>query len=214
MSQRLALDLAADLARLERRPAPPSGLLMNSSEDRIRRSRAGDQEAFRLIFERYARPVFSFIYDYVGRRDLAEELTQETFVRAYQSLNTVRDETKLASWLFGIGRNVAREAIRATQKENQDFRPAEFTDRELGDVTQVSPAQDLLQKELNLAMHNALAQLDEDHRVVFVLKIFRECTYREIMDVTGFSLAKVKTDLHRARLEVRRRMARFGDLKT
>jgi len=210
MSQPLALNLAEDLARLERRPASQSGLLMNSSEDLIRRSRAGDQEAFRLIFERYARPVFSFIYDYVGRRDLAEELTQETFVRAYQSLNTVRDETKLASWLFGIGRNVAREAIRATQKENQDFRPAEFTDRELGDVTQVSPAQDLLQKELNSAMHTALALLDEDHRAVFVLKIFRECTYREIMDVTGFSLAKVKTDLHRARLEVRRRMARFG----
>lgn len=212
MSQRLALDLAEDLARLERRPASPSGLLMNSSEDLIRRSRAGDQEAFRLIFERYARPVFSFIYDYVGRPDLAEELTQETFVRAYQSLNSVRDETKLASWLFGIGRNVAREAIRARQKESQDVRPAEFTDRELGDVTQVSPAQDLLHKEMNSAMHNALALLDEDRRVVFVLKIFRECSYREIMDVTGFSLAKVKTDLHRARLEVRRRMARFGDL--
>jgi RNA polymerase sigma-70 factor, ECF subfamily len=212
MSQRLALDLAEDLARLKRRPASQSGLLMNSSEDLIRRSQAGDQEAFHLIFERYARSVFSFIYDYVGRRDLAEELTQETFVRAYQSLNSVRDETKLASWLFGIGRNVAREAIRARQKENQDFRPAEFTDRELADVKQVSPAQDLLHKELNSAMHNALALLDEDRRVVFVLKIFRECSYREIMDVTGFSLAKVKTDLHRARLEVRRRMARFGDL--
>ena len=212
MSQRLALDLAEDLARLERLPASQSGLLMNSSEDLIRRSRAGDQEAFRLIFERYARPVFSFIYDFVGRRDLAEELTQETFVRAYQSLNRVRDETKLTSWLFGIGKNVAREALRARQKENQEFRPAEFKDRELGDVAQVSPAQDLLQKELNSAMHNALALLDEDHRVVFVLKIFRECSYREIMDVTGFSLAKVKTDLHRARLEVRRRMARFGDL--
>jgi RNA polymerase sigma-70 factor (ECF subfamily) len=209
MSQRLAMDLVVDLAGLERRPASHSGSLMNSSEDLIRRSRAGDQEAFRLIFERYARPVLSFIYDLVGQRDLADELTQETFVRAYKSLNSVRDDTKLASWLFGIGRNVAREAIRARYRENQNVSKIDFADEQLESRTPVSPAQDLLHKELNSAMQNALALLDEDHRVVFVLKVFRQCSYREIVDVTGFTLAKVKTDLHRARLEVRRRLGPF-----
>jgi RNA polymerase sigma-70 factor (ECF subfamily) len=209
MSQRLAMELVVDLAGLERRPASHSGSLMNSSEDLIRRSRAGDQEAFRLIFERYARPVLSFIYDLVGQRDLADELTQETFVRAYKSLNSVRDDTKLASWLFGIGRNVAREAIRARYRENQNVSKIDFADEQLESRTPVSPAQDLLHKELNSAMQNALALLDEDHRVVFVLKVFRQCSYREIVDVTGFTLAKVKTDLHRARLEVRRRLGPF-----
>ena len=209
MSQRLAMDLVVDLAGLERRPASRSGSLMNSSEDLINRSRAGDQEAFRLIFERYARPVLSFIYDLVGQRDLAEELTQETFVRAYKNLNGVRDETKLASWLFGIGRNVAREAIRARRRESQNVLAADFSDGRFENTTQVSPAQDLLHKELNLAMQDALALLDEDRRVVFVLKVFRQCSYQEIVDVTGFTLAKVKTDLHRARVEVRRRMGPF-----
>ena len=209
MSQRLAMDLVVDLAGLERRPASHSGSLMNSSEDLISRSRAGDQEAFRLIFERYARPVLSFIYDLVGQRDLAEELTQETFVRAYKNLSSVRDEAKLASWLFGIGRNVAREAIRARRRESQNVLEADFSDGRFENTTQVSPVQDLLHKELNLAMHDALALLDEDRRVVFVLKVFRQCSYREIVEVTGFTLAKVKTDLHRARVEVRRRMGPF-----
>jgi len=209
MSQRLAMDLVVDLAGLERRPASHSGSLMNSSEDLISRSRAGDQEAFRLIFERYARPVLSFIYDLVGQRDLAEELTQETFVRAYKNLNSVRDETKLASWLFGIGRNVAREAIRARRRESQNVLEADFSDGRFENTKQISPAQDLLHKELNLAMHDALALLDEDRRVVFVLKVFRQCSYQEIVEVTGFTLAKVKTDLHRARVEVRRRMGPF-----
>lgn len=209
MSQRLAMDLLVDLAGLERRPASHSGSLMNSSEDLIIRSRAGDQEAFRLIFERYARPVLSFIYDLVGQRDLAEELTQETFVRAYKNLKSVRDETKLASWLFGIGRNVAREAIRARRRESQNVFETEFSDGRFESATQLSPIQDLLHKELNLAMHDALALLDEDRRVVFVLKVFRQCSYQEIVDVTGFTLAKVKTDLHRARVEVRRRMGPF-----
>lgn len=209
MSQRLALDLARDLAGLERPPAPHSVSLMNSSEDLIRRARTGDQDAFRLIFERYARPVLSFIHDLVGQRDLAEELVQETFVRAYKSLKNVRDETKLASWLFGIGRNVAREAIRARQKENKNCIDSDFSNSGVEDNTQVSPAQNLLQKEMNQAMHSALALLDEDWRTIFVLKVFHQCSYQEIADITGFSLAKIKTDLHRARLQVRRRMRPF-----
>jgi RNA polymerase sigma-70 factor (ECF subfamily) len=55
----------------------------------------------------------SFIYDQVSDRGLAEELMQETFVRAYRSLKTLRSETKLSTWLFGIAKNVARESLRA-----------------------------------------------------------------------------------------------------
>src|ERR1043166_2394335 len=209
MSQRLALDLVVDLAALERRPASRSVSLLNSSEDLITRSRAGDQEAFRLIFERFSRPVLGFIYDLVGQRDLAEELTQETFVRAYKSLDSIRDEAKLNSWLFGIGRNVTREAIRARRRESQNVLDVDFSEGQFDRTTQASPAQDLLHKELNLAMHNTLASLDEDRRVVFVLKVFRQCSYQEIVEITGFTLAKVKTDLHRARVEVRRRMGPF-----
>jgi RNA polymerase sigma-70 factor (ECF subfamily) len=169
---------------------------MNSSEDLIQRARTGDQDAFRLIFERYARPVLSFIHDLVGQRELAEELTQETFVRAYKSLRNVRDDTKLSSWLFGISRNVAREAIRARQRENRDCLGSDYSDSEVFDAVQVSPAQDLLNKEMNW-------------RTVFVLKIFQQHSYQEIADITGFSLSKIKTDLHRARLQVRRKMRPF-----
>ena len=209
MSQRLALDLAGHLAGLKRRPAPPFVSLMNSSEDLIRRARSGDQDAFRLIFERYARPVLSFIHDLVGQRDLAEELTQETFVRAYKSLKNVRDETKLASWLFGIGRNVAREAIRARQQQHKNCLDSDFSDGGVEDPAQISPAQDLFHKEMNAAMHSALALLDEDWRTIFALKVFQQCSYREIAEITGFSMAKIKTDLHRARLQVRRKLQPF-----
>src|SRR5215471_5707868 len=90
-----------------------AGSLMNSSADLVARACQGDHEAFRLIFERYSRPVLSFIYDLVGDRDLAEELAQETFVRAYRSLKSLREETKLSTWLFGIAKNVSRESLRA-----------------------------------------------------------------------------------------------------
>src|ERR1044071_1531513 len=99
-------------------PSGRAGALMNSSEELISRARRGDDEAFRLIFERYGRPIISFIYDMVGQRDLAEELTQETFVRAYKNIGGLRDETKLSTWLFGIAKNVARESLRSRHRDD------------------------------------------------------------------------------------------------
>jgi RNA polymerase sigma-70 factor (ECF subfamily) len=177
---------------------------MNSSADLIARARNGDQEAFRLIFDRYARPVLSFIYDLVGQRDLAEELAQETFVRAFKNLKQIRDDTKLSSWLFGISRNVALEAVRSRQKDYRNHDAAACL--EIIEATQLNPDQDLLQKELNGAMNRALHSMNDEWRTIFVLKVLHQRSYQEIVEITGFSLAKVKTDLHRARLEMRRRM--------
>ncbi|HEY7547803.1 MAG TPA: sigma-70 family RNA polymerase sigma factor [Blastocatellia bacterium] len=178
--------------------------LMNNSRI-IERARSGDDEAFRLIFDRYSRPIISFIYDMVGQRELAEELTQETFVRAYRSLKTLRDDAKLSTWLFGIAKNVARESLRSRVREDHrveidDDRVAMIKDDDL------TPDDRLLNKELSHVIQAALAALDEDKRMVFTLKIFQQRSYEEIADITGFSIPKLKTDLHRARAEMRRRI--------
>src|SRR5215813_8780642 len=94
--------LTVDELNLEGQPGVFAGTLMNSSADLVTRACQGDQEAFRLIFERYSRPVISFIYDLVSDRELAEELTQETFVRAFRAIRTMNPETKLSTWLLGI----------------------------------------------------------------------------------------------------------------
>jgi len=182
-----------------------AGALMNSSEELISRARSGDDEAFRLIFGRYGRPIISFIYDMVGRRDLAEELTQETFVRAYKNLKALRDDTKLSTWLFGIAKNVARESLRYRHRETDRVGFDDDRVLELSDGKQ-PPDRQLLDKELNGVIQDALGALDEDKRLVFTLKIFQQRSYEEIAEITGFSIPKLKTDLHRARTEMRRRI--------
>ncbi len=182
-----------------------AGALMNSSEELIARARRGEDEAFRLIFDRYGRPIISFIYDMVGRRDLAEELAQETFVRAYKNLKALRDDSKLSTWLFGIAKNVARESLRYKHRETDkvaidDDRVIELSDGKL------PPDRQLLDKELNGVIRDALGALDEDKRLVFTLKIFQQRSYEEIAEITGSSIPKLKTDLHRARAEMRRRI--------
>jgi RNA polymerase sigma-70 factor (ECF subfamily) len=200
--------LAARDISLEGRPGALTGSLMNSSADLVTRACQGDQEAFRLIFERYSRPVISFIYDQVGDRELADELTQETFVRAYRGLKSLRKETKLSTWLFGIAKNVSRESLRARIRQNQHI---DLDDKQVLDLSDQGPvpSSQLLDKELNDVVRRSLALLDEDKRLVFTLKIFHQCSYEEIAEITGFSIPKLKTDLHRARAEMRQRVGQY-----
>ena len=183
----------------------PAGELMDSSEALTTRARSGDQEAFRQIFERYARPIISFVYDMVGQRDLAEELAQETFVRAYKSLGSLKDDARLSTWLFGIAKNVARESLRTRIRDERRVEMDDGKVQELSD-NKLPPDRELLDRELNGVIRGALGELDEDKRLVFTLRVFQQRSYEEIAEITGFSVAKLKTDLHRARVEMRRRI--------
>ncbi len=197
-----------DVIRLEGQPGAYAGASMNGSEDLIARARRGDEEAFRLIFERFTRPIISFIFYMVNQHELAEELAQETFVRAYKSMGTLRDGTKLSTWLFGIAKNVARESLRSRHKELRNIEIDHCSVRGMGD-DKSSPAGQLLDKELNRVMRRAMAALDEDKRLVFTLRIYQQRSYEEISEITGFTIPKIRNDLHRARAEMRRRLGPY-----
>lgn len=183
----------------------------NTDEALVARCRQGDEEAFRMIFERYAGSINGFIYSMHGRRDLAEELTQETFVRAYQKIGTIRDASKLSTWLFGIAKNVAREALDTRLSKARTH--VEIDDSSVGELSDntPSPSEGLLNKELHRVMLEALNKLDDDKRQVFTLKAFHHLRYDEIAEITGFSLAKVKSDLHRARGEMQRFISAYTE---
>src|SRR4026209_319338 len=201
--------LTVDDLNLEGQPGAFAGTLMNSSADLVTRVCQGDSDAFRLIFERYSRPVISFIFDMVNDRGLAEELTQETFVRAYRAMRTMRKDTKLSTWLFGIARNVARESLRARLRAVNHIDLEDKSVLDLSDNKPV-PVDGVLSKELNEVIRRSLAALDEDKRLVCTLKVLHQCSYEEIAEITGFTLAKLKTDLHRARAEMRRRIGAYA----
>ncbi len=89
----------------------------------VERARAGDDKAFRAIFDRHAPAVRRFLYDLLRDRDSADEATQETFVRAHGRLAALRDEDKLVAWLFGIARHVYHEARRARRPARRGIAP-------------------------------------------------------------------------------------------
>lgn len=201
-----------DVIRLTSQPNAYADASMDTHEDVIARARRGDEDAFRLIFERFTRPVISFIFYLVNDRELAEELAQETFVRAYKSLAALRDAAKLSTWLFGIARNVARESLRDRQHTQSHL---ELDDRAALAVCdeRPSPAGELLDKELSAVIRLALMKLDEDKRLIFALRVYQQRSYDEISEITGFSIPKIRNDLHRARAEMRRRLSSYMGVK-
>ncbi len=178
---------------------------MNETEDVMTRARAGDADAFRLIFEQHHSFIMKFLYGMTGDYTLAEELTQETFMRAYQSFGKFRGEAKLSTWLCGIARNVALLSLRSRRYESNELKEHRTTHINPG----FAPDEQLLDKELQTAIHDALGTLDEDKRLVFTLKILQGRSYEEIAELTGSSVPKLKTDLHRAKLVMRKLIRPF-----
>ena len=120
----------------------------------------------------------------------------------------MREETRLSTWLFAIAKNVAREQLRTRRRDAGNVEIDGEESFELHDHAP-TPAGQLLDKELNGVITSALSRLDEDKRLVFTLKVLQQRSYEEIAEITGFSVGKLKTDLHRARAEMRKRIGPY-----
>jgi RNA polymerase sigma-70 factor (ECF subfamily) len=186
--------------------------LMESSDDLIARVQGGDREAFGLIFEHHSRFIYKFIYAMLGDQSLAEELTQETFLGAYKGIHSLRGEAQLKTWLCGIAKNVVYKSFRSNRKEGMKSGD-EIESLDVVDKKNLPPDHEFLSKELNQKISSALARLDEDKRLVFTLKELQNLSYQEISEITGFTVPKLKTDLHRAKNEMRTALAPYLEVK-
>ncbi len=175
----------------------------NELLDVVIRSQEGDQEAFYQLFKRYNKPILSFIYNVIGQQPLAEELTQETFVRAYRNLKTLKEPNKFPSWIFAIARNIIRETLKEPEYKRN------ITLEEIDLETKDTPDKQIINDEINEVIKQAVLSLTEDWRIVFTLKMFEQKSYEEISEITGWSIGKIKMDLHRARLEVRNKIQNY-----
>lgn len=172
----------------------------------LRRARAGDAAAFRLLFERHSPAVWRFLRDSFRDEASADEATQETFVRAHGRLATLRDEDRLASWLLGIARLVFLEARRG-RGPHLDVDSEESEGLVEAVLPTPTPEELLLDRETEALLAEALGQLREARRSALLLRIDHGLPYEEIAQVMGWSLPKVKNEIHRARLQLRTRLA-------
>ena len=172
----------------------------------------GRDAAHRELITRYERPVFSLVFRMVRDRELAEDLTQDTFIKVLSHLDRYRSEFKFSSWLFKIANNVAIDHLRRRQLDtvSMDGSPNAMTSDALEatrfDVAaQTETALDEMEaRELGTAIERAIAQLRPEYRSCILLRHVEGRSYEEIATTLDLPLGTVKTYIHRARHELRR----------
>ena len=174
----------------------------------------GSELAFRTLVERYQRPVFSLVLRMVRDRGIAEDVTQEVFVKAWMALARYDPRRRFASWLFKIASNAAIDQLRrkklpTTPIEAGDPDQSSILDR-IEDERSESPDTLVKRRELSSALEAAVAALRPEYRLVVLLRFREELPYRDIAEATGMPLGTVKTNLRRARREIEERLRKDG----
>ena len=192
--------------RLASLPAEVPGADDPADGQLLSRARAGDAEAFRVIFDRQAPGVRRFLGDLLRDDAAADEGTQETFVRAHLRLGTLQEPGKLQGWLFGIARMVFFEQLR---KKRRDPLPSHDDGEPMQVDRAPTPEAALLSREADQVLDRALEGLGEERRAALLMRLDHGLGYDEIADAMGWNLQKVKNEIHRARLQLRAELAGY-----
>ncbi|HEY8086633.1 MAG TPA: RNA polymerase sigma factor [Polyangiaceae bacterium] len=159
-----------------------------------------DRMALAGMYAELAPRIHRFQSDLLGDRTLASDATQETFIRAFRRVGELPAGTRLAAWVFGIARNVSLELRRARGRVRRLVVDAgERGHDDVPDRACRTPEAELLDREAVLVVARALERLSEDRRAALLLRLDHGLSYEDIAGAMGWSLAKTKVEIFRAR---------------
>ncbi len=167
----------------------------------------GNHDAFRLLVERYMRQAYNVAYGFVNDHDDAEDVAQESFVRAYQSIGTFRGEAGFGTWLYRIVTNLSLNRVR--QKKISDRRHVAADDETL--VLTGDGAADPGDQEIRHAIERALHELPTLQRAVVILRHLNGLSTRQVSSILSCSEGTVKVHLHRGLKKMRMKMSFLKD---
>jgi RNA polymerase sigma-70 factor, ECF subfamily len=170
----------------------------------LRKAQRGDERAFTIIVRMYEVPVFNYVLRLVGERALAEDLTQEVFLRVFQGLPSFSLRSRFTTWLFQVTKNRVLDELRASERRPratltlEDVPPLEVVDAPLEHIEAMD------------AIWRAIEELNVDLKMALLLRDVVGLSYTEIADALEITLATVKWRIYKAREEVQLALAREG----
>ena len=187
----------------------------------VHRAQSGDYAAFEALVAKYERRVFGLARRIVGRRHDAEEVVQQTFLSLIEHIDGFREEARFSTWLLRVAANHAlallrKRAVRQAAPLSEDRSTAEGLPRpQYIAEWRETPEEIASRRETRQLLDNALAEIDEKYRLVFVLRDIEGLSTEETADALNISISNAKVRLLRARLMLRERLTRyFGDEST
>lgn len=168
-------------------PNPPGDLEL------LRRAANADEEAFRHLYEKHSKRIFSFILRYTGNHHEAEELLQETFLRAYRKAASFEPKAEVSTWLFQIAMNLCRDRGRRLHRKEAAL------DELLEPGHHNTPVDDATESEAKRIVGEVIAKIPDDERSVLLLRMNEELTYDNIARVVGCSERTARERMKRGR---------------
>src|SRR5437588_9793554 len=173
----------------------------------IRRAQRGDPEAFKLLYDAHRRRIFNLCLRMIQDWSRAEELTQDTFLQVYRRINTFRGDSAFTTWLHRIAVNIVLMHLRQNRARlhevsgalpSDEDQPSPILERLGADDDRLAGALD------RVSLERAISHLPEGYRLIFVLHDVEGYEHHEIADLLGCSVGNTKSQLHKARLKIRR----------
>jgi RNA polymerase sigma-70 factor (ECF subfamily) len=173
----------------------------------VTRAVEGREDSFEELVRRYQRPIAAYVYRMVGDYEAALDLTQEVFIKVYNSLGRYRSEFKFSTWIYKIAHNSAVDHLRRySTREQSLMNEFDGEQRELPiESKRISPEQEYAGKERRAEIEQVVRGLPAAYRELILLRHSHDLSYDEIAEVTGLPLGTVKNRLFRAR-EVMRQL--------
>jgi len=157
------------------------------------------------IYDQYYAKARKFILALVKGQWVADDLIQETFLRVQQNLETLKDSSKLSSWIYRIAYNLCQDHFRQLKaaRKRGSTGPEQTEHLEEAFIQEASIQEELEQREMGECVQNQIDLLPETLRMVLVLFDIMECSHQEIADILGITVKNAKVRLHRARKKIK-----------
>jgi RNA polymerase sigma-70 factor (ECF subfamily) len=176
-----------------------------NDEQLVERAIAGDESCFGELVLRWQGKIYNFVYRYLGDREEARDLTQNTFVKAYRSVDRLSDPTRFSAWVYKIALNECRMRIRK-QRRLRAVPYEEYLHSSQIEVDRETPERALAAKEAGEALHDAFQDLPEEQRTVILMKEYQGLKFHEIAEVLEVPLSTVKSRMYLGLKTLRRLM--------
>lgn len=193
-------------------------------DELMERFQKGDEDAFTLLVRRHEKPLINFIAQFIGDRDSAEDLAQETFIRIFQAAPRYKPgRAQFNTWMYHIASNLCKNELRNRARRERHWvdntvKDSDAEDAEAGGESLIAnapadatyqPDVVLARKELRDALRKAIAALPEQYREPLVLRDIQGLSYEEISKVLGIRAGTTKSRINRARLILKDKLKPF-----
>jgi RNA polymerase sigma-70 factor, ECF subfamily len=180
----------------------------------IQKLRKGDEESFRLIVDRYQRFILNTCNKFVYDKETAEDLTQEVFIEIYKSINLFRMDSKLSTWIYRIAITKSLDLLKSRKRKKRSaVLKSLFGDdnmeEKISAPEELNPQRELENQERFKILLLALNKLPENQRVAFTLSKYDELSYQEIADILGTSISAVESLIHRAKINLKKKLYNY-----